>query len=252
MNTILNISIYDLKINYIDILNNSLLANLLPITLIGKIKSDGYEYFTKIQHDLQKNIAILLFTKANVIRTQVNGDRVLVHSLLPFTDRSDDQLLSEISDDDLITYFIKYNLEVKNLFTTVYKNEYKVAIEIPSVFLDLKSNEITDLQTDMSEYIINIYRKFISTPIGQIPFQPWYGTRIKEYLHTLSEYQVADMLQIEMNNITGSLKSYLVTNDIMDYDVKAEVNVIENAEYGAVEYKILITINEQKYSINIK
>ena len=251
MSQIVNISNYNLKISFEDIKINPLLTNLFPITLLSKLKTQGYLYLSDLQIQLQKKIAIMLFSNIYVITVTVDGTQQLDHSLLPFTDRSDKQPLSEISDEQLIEYFIKYNIIVKNLFATVYKEEYKVAINIPSVFLDLKSESLDELQTDISQYIIDNYRRFISIPAGTIPFQPWYGTRIKEYLHNLSQYQVEEMLQTEIDGITGSLKSYFIEHGILDYEIQADVAMIENIEYGTVEYKIAITINNQNYLIRI-
>ena len=250
---IINTSDYNIKINYTDITNNPLLANLLPLTIIAKAKDVGYIYYGDLDEQLKYNIAYTLFKDRGIIKIGDDFDtEVLDHSKLPFTDRTDLQPIEEIGQATIINYFIKYNIEVNSLLVTVYKNEYQTIIKIPSIFMDVKPDDLFTFETDINNFIITVYRKFISTPYGSIPFFPWYGTRIKEYLHELSATQVGEMLQAEIDGISGVLKTYFVQNNVLEYNFSAEVITEENVEYGIVEYKIVIIINDIQYTITIK
>ena len=250
---IINTSDYNIKINYADITNNPLLANLLPLTIIAKAKDVGYIYYSDLDDQLKYNIAYTLFKNQGIIKISGSFDtEVLDHSKLPFTDRSDLQPIEEINQVTLIDYFIRYNIEVNSLLVTVYKNEYQTVIKVPSIFMDVKPDDLFTFETDINEFIITVYRKFISTPYGSITFLPWYGTRIKEYIHELSPTQVSEMLQAEIDGISGILKTFFVENNILDYNFTAEVIAEENTEYGIVNYKIVIIINNVQYTITIK
>ena len=250
---IINTTDYNIKINYNDIVNNPLLANLLPLTIIAKAKDIGYIYYNELDDQLKYNIVYTLFKSQGIIKIGDDFDTEAIdHSKLPFTDRSDLQPIKEIGQAILIDYFIRYNIEVNSLLVTVYKNEFQTVIKVPSIYMDVKSDDLFTLETDVNEFIITVYRKFISTPYGSIPFLPWYGTRIKEYLHELSTTQVGEMLQAEIDGISGILKTYFVQNNVLDYNFSAEVVTEENIEYGVVEYKIVIIINNVQYTITIK
>lgn len=118
--------------------------------------------------------------------------------------------------------------------------------------MDCSLKDITALETNIKEFIVSVYRRFLSTQNGSIPFIPWFGTNIKQYLYKLSSYQAAEMIQGELDGITHSLKMYFVENDIADIDFSALVQVIDNKEYDVVQYKILLTVDNAKYSIIIK
>ena len=251
--SIINTTDYNIKINYSDITNNPLLANLLPLTIIAKAKDTGHVYYNDLDNQLKYNIAHALFKDQGIIRIKSRADNeVLDHSKLPFTDRSGLQPIEEIDQATLIEYFIKYNIEVNSILVTVYKNEYQTLIKVPSIFLDVKPDDLFTLESDINEFIVTVYRKFISTPYGSIPFLPWYGTKLKEYLHDLSAAQVGEMLQAEMDGITGILKVFFAQNNILNYNFSAEVITEENIEYGIVNYKILIIINDVQYTITLK
>jgi len=249
---IVNIANYNLKIYYNDIIKNPLLVNLMPVTLIADIKNKNYIYFDELKNDVKYNIAVMLFEENDIISINTDGDREINYAMLPFTGRTDIDLLANVSNDDLINYFMSYNITINNLFATVYKHEYEVSVFIPSVFMDLKPDSMSKLQTEIDQFIIDIFRKFISTPLGSIPFEPWYGTRIKEYLQQLSKHQVQEMIQLEVNGLAGSIKSYLITNDIANYDINTEVKLIDNGIYASIEYHIGIKINNKNYVIKIK
>ena len=120
--SIINTSEYNIKINYTDITNNPLLANLLPLTIIAKAKDVGYIYYSDLDDQLKYNIAYTLFKNQGIIKIEGNFDtEVLDHSKLPFTERSDLQSIEEINQTILIDYFVRYNIEVNSLLVTVTK-----------------------------------------------------------------------------------------------------------------------------------
>jgi len=249
---LINIQDYNIKIAYTHIENNPVLITLLPLSIISKAKELGFVYYDDFNKELKYKVAYRLFKDNNIVRINEEGVECLDHTKLPFTDRIDLQPLAEIDDDLLIDYFFRYNIEVKNILVTVFKNEYQISIKVPSIFMDTVFDDIETLETDIEQFIVVVYRRFISTANGSIPFMPWYGTNIKKYLHDLSVHQVEEMLQAEMDGLTYMLKNYFLINNILNYDFDATVKTEENSEYGTVEYKIIITINETRYTITIK
>jgi len=249
---LINIQDYNIKITYSEITTNSTLVNLLPLTVIAKAKEVGYVYFDDFDNNLKYKIALQMFRNSGIIKLNNQGIESLDHSKLPFTDRIDLQPIDEIDEITMIDYFFRYNIEVDNILVTVYKTEYQISIQVPSVFMDTLPNDINLLETNVEEFIITVYRRYISTPYGSIIFMPWYGTKIKEYLHDLSVYQVEEMLQAEMDGVTYLLKNYFILNNILDLDFYVEVKAEENIEYGIVKYRIIITINNTQYTITVQ
>ena len=243
---------YSIKIYYADIKSSSLLTSVLPLTVISRAKNIGHIYYSDLSQDVQYKIAYGLFKNIGIISP--NSDNILEidYYKLPFTGKTGSEPVSNVSQEDLISYFIEYNIKIKNLLTIVYEKENVTAINIPDIFMDCLPDNLFALETSIDEFIVTVYRKFLSTSSGSIPFIPWFGTRIKQYLHELSAYQAAEMIQGEVEGVTNTLKIYFVENDIADTDFLAEVSVMENNEYSSVQYRILITVNNAKYSITVK
>jgi len=243
---------YKLKINYSNIKTSPILTSVLPLTVIAKARNIGHIYYADLDIQSKYKIAYLIFKKIGVIYPNINNINVIDYSELPFSRKTGTEAVSNVTQEDLIEYFIKYNIHVKNLLITVYNKEWVTAVDIPSIFMDVKSDDILVLETDIDKMIMNTYRKFLSTPQGSIPFLPWFGTRIKHYLHELSVYQVSEMLQGEIDGVTNALKIYFTEKNILDYEFSAQVSIEENTQYYQIEYKILIKINDKHYTIAIK
>ena len=245
-------NIYALKIYYIDIKKSILLTSTLPLTIIARAKNAGYIYYNDFDIQTKYKIAVELFKQHGIIFIGDNDIKMLDCKSLPFIGKNDSESVDDIGQNNIIEYFIKYNIQVKNILTTVFHKEYITAVKLPSIFMDCSLKDITALETNIKEFIVSVYRRFLSTQNGSIPFIPWFGTNIKQYLYKLSSYQAAEMIQGELDGITHSLKMYFVENDIADIDFSALVQVIDNKEYDVVQYKILLTVDNAKYSIIIK
>jgi len=252
---ILSQNSFKLKIKYDSIKNSSILTSRLKMSAIIRAKNIGYIYYNELDEDTKYNIAKDVFRNLSIIYRDTKGKYIFDFEKLGIDDRVDKVVVDSISQDDMISYFNKYYIknenDVNNLFTTVYKHEYVVPVASASLFMDTTTGNILELETNINDFIVNTYRRFISTPQGSVPFIPWFGTRIKEYLHDLSVYQVEEMLQAEMDGLTGMLKSYLAENNIAEYNINVKVETIENIEYGIVKYKINVYINDVNYTITI-
>ena len=245
-------NIYAIKIYYADIKNSPLLTSILPLTVISRAKSVDHIYYSELDRQMQYKIAYGLFKEIGIITPNSENELVIDYSKLPFTGKTGTDLVENVSHSDMISYFIEYNIKIKNLLTTVYKKENVTAISIPDVFMDSLPDDLFALETSVKEFIVTVYRRFLSTSSGSIPFIPWFGTRIKQYLYELSVYQVAEMIQGELDGITNALKIYFIEKDIADFDFTAHVDIKENNLFDEVQYRILVTVDNAKYSITVK
>ena len=243
---------YSIKIYYADIKNSPLLTSVLPLTVISRAKNAGHIYYSDLSQDVQYKIAYGLFKNIGIISPNPDNILEIDYYKLPFTGKTGSEPAANVSQADMISYFIEYNIKIRNLLTTVYKKENVTAISIPDIFMDCLPDNLFALETSIDEFIVTVYRRFLSISSGSVPFIPWFGTRIKQYLHELSAYQAAEMMQGELNGITNVLKIYLAENGIADMDFSAEVSVMENEEYSSVQYRVLITVNNARYSITVK
>ena len=243
-----------IKIYYEQVVNDYELMRLIfPPTILYRIKNDGYIYWDDLTKQIRYDVAVYIFRKQDVIRANIYGQDTIYFDKFTYPEYSNKQpeLVENVSQSDMIKYFEDYN-RLYNVFVSVNENEYETATFAPNaIFMDTELSNLNSMQLDYQKFVLDSLYVFLNTHRGSIPFLPAFGTKIKEYLHSLDIYTVADVLKTELaqflDNFIVKAAQYDIELDINQLDVKVE----ETIEHATIKLIVVVQLNGKLYEYHV-
>lgn len=244
-----------IKVYYEQVVNDfNLMRLLIPSTVLYRIKNEGYLYWDDISSDVKYQIALYIFKKRSVIRLNSNSQEMIYFDKFndPALINEPPKLVSDVSKDEMIKYFEIYNRTTEDVFANVNVDEYKVSISVPNnIFMDIEHPDHNRFILDYEQFALNTISTFLQTFKGQIAFMPFWGSNIKEYLHTLSPQGIADALRYELQNLLDNLRVKAQMQGV-DFEVsKLKINVSESSTHAKVAVSVYLVINQHEYTYHI-
>ncbi len=163
-----------------------------------------------------------------------------IREQIPYSIRSlrDKYLLEELPSS--IQYLVKDYLTVKN------KIQYGTVFDLtPSVS---KYGDFTTIST-VTDVVLEYLKNYLYILLLDYPFDPLFGSRLKNYLHTRDTSFRQTLITNEINNIISALSSDLnVSIDVENITID-DINRLSYSEYFI---KIELKISEETATVNLE
>ena len=244
-----------IKIYYEQVANDfNLMRLLIPSTVLYRIKNEGYLYWDEISPDVKYQIALYIFKKRNIIRLNSNAQEMIYFDKFndPALVNNPPKLVSDVSEEEMIQYFETYNRTTEDVFANVNVDEYKVSVTVPNdIFMDIEHPDHNRFILDYEQFALNTINVFLQTFKGQVVFLPFWGSNIKEYLHTLSPQGIADALRYELQNLLDILRVKAQAQSVNFEINQLKIDVNESSTHAKVSVSVYLIINQNEYTYHI-
>jgi len=244
---------FRIKIYYEHLIEDFGLSRLIPTTVLNVIKNNKYKYYDELDKEVQYIIALYKFRQLEIVRIDPSGVEYIYFNTFndPNLIGNPPEELTNVGDDELIDYFIRYNHTTEYLFVMVTISDGEIAIKKPYVFMDSLPNDLSLFQYDYEIFTVYTIKNFIQTFNSYIPFQPQFGTGIKDYLQNLDKIQVSELLKYEIDELISELKDYAESHGISVDINDPQIDVIESATNSEITYQISVIVNNNLYQYSI-
>jgi len=248
-----------IKIYYIVVVQDPELVDQFPPYVLHTLKEKTYVYYDELTEEIQYDIAYYLLKKLGVIRTQVNGSEYLFYDTFKYPEyqlNTPAPLLIDPTDPSVrhqvIVDFQLYSKYNGSIFVPTVDWEYDTSVRYTKTFLDTKINSLSLFEIDPVNYSVNIIKNFIYTHVGSVPFQPHFGSKIKNYLHTLSSSLASLSLKEELQALGSNIEKIVNKEEDVLNIVIEDVYIDESDVSGNLYMTISLKVNEKQYEIKVQ
>ena len=249
-----NDTVNKIKIYYSQILGHPCLIRNVPNSILYTLQKQDYIYFDTLDLDTQYNIAICVFKEQNVIQFGDDGHEYIYYKYFKHDDYSSrpPELVSNVSQENMVKAFYNYAKYNENVFTLSVDWENDTSVSYTDIYMDSQEDRPQYFEIDPEQFVINAFKNFIYTPKGQLPGSPYFGTNLKQYLHTLAPNLVAQELKKELSILSNHISKIVNQNEPAVTIHVGDVKVYQSETSGSLEVVCKVAVNNVQYSIKVK